>query len=58
MKRAMGKMAPIFDSLHSDLKEFYDRFTDSELEVVLRFLKDTAEFLHHKTRQLKKEGLS
>lgn len=53
--KAMEKTGAIFASLHSDIITFYDKFSDDELEVILRFLRHTSEFFHEKTQQLRKK---
>lgn len=57
VEKAMGKMAPVFDSLHTDLKTFYGKFSDEELEVIQRFLLNASEFFQRKAQQLRKEEL-
>lgn len=55
IEKAMKRLAPVFEPLRDDLETFYEKFSDNELEVILKYLVDTIEFFYSKIQQLKKE---
>lgn len=52
-ENAYKKLAPVFQSLLDGFDLFYDQFTDDELAVVEKYLKETTEFFKEKTEELR-----
>lgn len=53
VKKAMKKLAPVFESLQEELKSFYDKYSDEELLFIRDFLTDTNDFFHHRIQKFR-----
>jgi len=52
-ENAFDKLTPVFQSLVDGFDLFYDQFSDEELAVIEKYLKDSSEFFREKTEELK-----
>lgn len=53
---AYKKLAPVFQSLVDGLDSFFEKFSDEELAVIEKYLRETSEFFQAKTVELKERN--
>jgi DNA-binding MarR family transcriptional regulator len=52
-ENAYKKLGPVFQSLVDGFNQFYDQFSDEELVVIEKYLRESSDFFKMKTEDLK-----
>jgi DNA-binding MarR family transcriptional regulator len=53
-ENAYKRLAPVFQSLMDGFDVFYKKFSDEELKIIEKYLRETTEFFQKKTEELKR----